>query len=165
MSGQWDEEAILEAVESEIERIGVQNRRVFFGVNLGLFSVMMLIAWSFALDPNSPIGAVFFGMTAGADAGTSPVLNALLLATIGWTGALVMQGAGVIGELPAVQRAALERRLRRRLGVQAAAEILAQKSKRKRQPRQADERYALSDDGERVSLDDAAERRQQGSHR
>lgn len=155
MSPEMDYKAIKERVEVQVRREKNLSKFILFATNLGLYAVFLFIAWNMYLRnggtpprPEDFVNLPGFSRPAG-----DPTTSALVMLTIGWTVALLLQAVGFIIDAPIGERSIRDRAMGREMRkemTRLGMDDLEAQEKRKGMMR-------LTDDGELEALDDVAE--------
>lgn len=155
MASEMDYKGIKERVEKDVRKQKRLAKFILFATNLGLFIVFMVIAWQMFLNGGGtpPQGAEFINLPGIAKPAGNPLTNALVMLSIGWAVALILQATGFFIDSPIGERSMRDRATGRemrkemeRLGL----DELEEHEKRKGMMR-------LTDDGELEAVDDVAE--------
>ena len=155
MTSEMDYKAIKERVETRVKKEKNLSKFILFVTNLGLFIVFMFIAWNMFLSNGGtpPRWEWFTNFPGVAKPAGDPITTALVLVSVGWVVALIMQATAFIIDSPIGERSIRDRATGRemrkemeRLGL----DELEEHEKRKGMMR-------LTDDGELEAVDDVAE--------
>jgi hypothetical protein len=155
MSSEMDYKAIKERVEVRVRKEKNLAKFILFATNLGLFVMFMFIAWNTYLRNGGtlPSAEAFINLPGIIKPSVDPTTSALMMLSIGWVVALLLQAIGFIIDTPIGERSIRDRATGRemqkemsRLGI----DELEEHEKRKGMMR-------LTDDGELEAVEDVAE--------
>ena len=155
MASEMDYKGIKERVEKDVRKQKRLAKFILFATNLGLFIVFMVFAWGMFLRNGGvpPQAENFVNLPGIAKPAGDPFTNAMVMLTIGWVAALILQAVGFIIDSPIGERSMRDRATGRemrkemeRLGL----DELEEHEKRKGMMR-------LTDDGELEAVDEVAE--------
>jgi hypothetical protein len=155
MASEMDYKAIKDRVEKQVRKEKRLAKFILFAVNFGLFVVFMVIAWGMYLRNGGtpPQWENFVNFPGIARSAGDPFTNAMVMLTIGWVAALILQAVGFIIDSPIGERSIRDRatgREMRREMERLGLDELEEHEKRKGMMR-------LTDDGELEAVEDLAE--------
>ncbi len=155
MSSEMDYKAINERVEARVRKEKNLTKVLLFVVNLGVYVAFLFIAWTMFVSNGGtpPDWAEFVNLPGIAKPAGDPITGALVMLSVGWAVALLLQAIGLIIDTPLGERSirdrATGREMRKEMSRLGLDEQDAQE-KRKGMMR-------LTDDGELEAIDDAVE--------
>ncbi|MBI1281655.1 MAG: hypothetical protein GC179_26250 [Anaerolineaceae bacterium] len=155
MSSEMDYKAINERVEKQVRREKNLTKFILFATNLGLYVMFLFIAWQMYLANGGtpPRLEEMVNIPGIARFGGNPTTSALVMLSVGWAVALLLQVVGFIIDLPIGERSIRDRatgREMRREMTRLGLASLEEQEKRKGMMR-------LTDDGELEDVDDVVE--------
>ncbi|MEP6987118.1 MAG: hypothetical protein ABI970_16045 [Chloroflexota bacterium] len=155
MSSQMDYKGIKERVEVRVRKEKRLSNFILLATNLGLYVMFLVIAWQMYLAnggtlPNwdSMVNLPGFVRSAG-----DPTTSALMMLSIGWAVAILLQTVGFIIDSPIGERSIRDRAMGREMRkemTRLGMDELEEQEKRKGMMR-------LTDDGELEAVDDVSE--------
>ena len=146
MAPELDYRAIRERVDEKLKREMRLAKFVLFAVNLGLFAACMVMAWHLYLSNGGvpPVWEEFINIPGIARPAGNPATSALVMLTVGWIVALLIQGVSMILDTKLGQRQTRERIMGREVNKEIERLGLYTESQKEK----AKHVMRLSDDGE-----------------
>jgi hypothetical protein len=155
MSSEMDYKGIKERVEQRVRKEKNLSKFILFAVNVALFLVFTIFAWRtyIASGGSLPTLEQMTNIPGVPKPAMDPVMSILLMMSVGWAVALLLQAVGFIIDTPIGERSIRDRAMGREMRKEMARlglDDLEAQEKRKGMMR-------LTDDGELEALDDVSE--------
>lgn len=154
MAAGIDFKGMKERVEVRVRKEKNLAKFILFATNLGLYVMFLFIAWTMFLNNGgTPPNWTQFTNIPGVAKTGDPISGALVMLSIGWAVALLLQAIGFIIDTPIGERSIRDRATGREMRKEMArlgVDELEEQEKRKGMMR-------LTDDGELEAVEDVAE--------